>query len=246
MLGLWELIGIIMFSLWSIMMSAMSFAGAGMLWTMVEEREKGAATEGKLGEAFDIIQAIKFFTLCMVVGFTSVIGAFSLGDTAPQLLTWFDEYADDTKSEGQDKRSLELDPNGTAAMYDIIYHYMTLIMGYMLFSVIAFGGHVFGFMFMDYTELEECNMDLLDQGKKDEILKIFKTFTTKKLCYENIEALMKLADVNHDNNIGRCEDANLMRVLAPSNSIEYAKKYSHNQPLITGPNRCDELFNPLF
>ena len=89
-------------------------------------------------------------------------------------------------------------------------------------------------------------MDLFDEAKKEEILKIFKTFTTKKACYENIEALMKLADANHDNNIGRCEDANLMRVLAPSNSKEYAMKYSHNQPLITGPQRCDELFNPLF
>lgn len=131
-------------------------------------------------------------------------------------------------------------------MHDLIFHYVTLVMSELVFSVIGFGGMAFGFMYMGYTDLNECDMDLLDAGKKQDILNLFGKFTTLESCYDNIIPLMKIADVNNDGNIGRCEDANLMRVLAPSNTVEYAMKYSHNQPLSTGYNRCDELFNPLF
>jgi len=148
-LGVFELVGIILFSGWSLVLTLVSLYGAGQLWEMVEMRKVGAETEGKFGEVFDIVQAMKFFTLCMIVGTTTIVGGFSLGDTANELITWFDEYADDTKKEGTDKKTpSEVDPDGTAAKYDIIYHYVTLAMGYMLFTVITFGGHAFAMSFM--------------------------------------------------------------------------------------------------
>lgn len=103
-LGVFELVGIILFSAWSLVLTMLSLYGASQLWTMIEERKVGAETEGKFGETFDIVQAMKFFTLCMIVGATTLVGGFSLGDTANELITWFDEYADDTKSEGVDKK----------------------------------------------------------------------------------------------------------------------------------------------
>lgn len=148
-LGIFELVGILLFSGWSLALTILAIMGADQLWSMVEAREKGAKTEGKFGEAFDIVQAIKFFTLCIIVGTTTVIGAYSLGDTANELITWFDQYADDTKSEGDEKKDpSKVDPNGTSAKYDIIYHYVTLAMGYILFSMITFGGHAFAMEFM--------------------------------------------------------------------------------------------------
>lgn len=152
-MGLWELIAFLMFGAWSVVMTVMSLVGGGMVWTMVDERMKGAATEGKLGEAFDFIQAVKFFTLCLVVGLTSIIGGYSLGEVASELIAWFDAKSMTMAVEGTDKKTGDLDERGTSAMYDIIYHYATLFMGQMLFTVIGFGGMVFGFMYMGYTEL---------------------------------------------------------------------------------------------
>lgn len=157
-LGLYELLGIFLFSLWSLVLTMVSLYGAGHVWTMVEERKIGAETEGTFGEVFDIVQAMKFFTLCMIVGTTTLIGAFSLGDTANELITWFDAYADDTTQEGDEKKTpSNRDPAGTSAKYDIIYHYVTLAMGYMLFTVITFGGHMFVMNFMEYTDEMECD-----------------------------------------------------------------------------------------
>lgn len=56
---------------------------------------------------------------------------------------------------------------------------------------------------------------------------------------------MALLDTNHNFIIDRCEDANLIRILDPSNTEEYAIKYSHTQPRSTWKQRCNELFNPL-
>lgn len=245
-LGLFELFGIILFSLWSLMLTMVSLVGASQLWTLVETRELGAKTEGKFGEAFDIVQAMKFFTLCMIVGSTTIIGAFSLGDTAGQLITWFDEYADDTKSEASDKKTpSDVDPNGTSAKYDIVYHYSTLAMGYMLFSVITFGGHMFGMHFMEYADEIECDRNMFDDATKAELLANFQKFTSLEACYDNIQTVMHILDVNKNGNVDRCEEANFVMVLEPGNTWEYSIKYSHNQPLASWKGRCNELFNPL-
>lgn len=245
-LGLYELIAILLFEGWSLMMSIWTFMGASQLWTMVDQREKDAKTQGKFGEPFDALQAMKYVTLCMVVGVNTLIGAFALGDVADNLITWYDHYADDTKTEGDAKDTGVVDLDGTAAKHDILYHYITLGMGYMLFSVIAFGGHYFGMQHMNYLDTIECDLNLYDDATKQEMLGYFTKFTSKEACYENILSLMALIDVNKNKIVDRCEDANFMQVLDPNNTDEYVIKFSHTQPLSTWKQRCDTLFNPLW
>lgn len=100
----------------------------------------------------------------MIVGFGALVGGFSLGDVANELITWFDQYADDTDTEGTDKTNGNVDPDGTSAQYDIIYHYVTLGMGMAVFSTITFGAYIFGNNYLTYMDTFNCDWDLLDDS----------------------------------------------------------------------------------
>jgi len=167
-LAIFELVGILAVEWWAFSLTVWSLWFAFDLWAQVEKREKGVKEEGYGGEVVDVIEAMKMFTLCIVVGLTAIIGAFSLGDVADHLLTWFDKYANDTHTAEPnnycDNTQFE---NGTSAEYDIGYHYTTLIMGYIIFSAIAFGGAEFGFYFMKWNDDFECDFDVADSSAKD-------------------------------------------------------------------------------
>ena len=60
------------------------------------ERENGVKLEGNGGVVIDDAQAARLFVLCMIVGSMSIVGGFSLGDTADELIGWWDHYADET------------------------------------------------------------------------------------------------------------------------------------------------------
>lgn len=71
----------------------MSLVLASEIWTMVEDREKGVKEEGAGGTPFDAVEAMKFFTLEMVVAIGAIIGGYSLGDVAEKLIAFFDELS---------------------------------------------------------------------------------------------------------------------------------------------------------
>lgn len=48
----------------------------------------------------DQLDAMRLVMLCFIGGLTALIGGYSLGESAGELITWFDAYADDTKTEG--------------------------------------------------------------------------------------------------------------------------------------------------
>jgi len=169
-LGLFELIALLAFSSWSLLLTLAGLYTAGDLWSKMEARVIGVKTEGAGGVALDDVQAVKIFTLCMIMGMMAIVGGFSLGDKSYNLITWFDFYADDTHTEGRDKTSNDLDPNGTAAQYDIIYHYVTLAYGYIVFTAITLGGFIFGYNFLEFTGPTECDFDAVDSSAKSEAL----------------------------------------------------------------------------
>jgi len=217
---------------------------------MVETREKESKTQGKYGEPFDAFQAMKYFALTLVVGMGTVIGAFSLGDTAVKILSWYDEY----ESTGPDVVVIKPDyengnkeyADGDAQLHDLIFHFTTMGGAYVLFSVIAFGAHVFGYLHMQYLDTIECDLNLYDDATKAQMLAARAGFTSLEACYEGIRGLMALVDANGNGYVDRCEDANLLQVFDPSNTDAYALKFSHTQPLSTWKQRCDTLFNPLW
>lgn len=54
-IGIYEVVALVMFQLWSMAMIVWTFMGASELWTMVETREKESKTQGKYGEPFDAL-----------------------------------------------------------------------------------------------------------------------------------------------------------------------------------------------
>lgn len=202
-------------------------------------------TDGFGGVAFDDIQALKFFVLCMLVGHMAVLGGFSLGDVADELIGWMDHYADDTTKEGNEKTyPFTYDIDGTAADKDILYHYLTLLFGMMPSTFITLGGFVFGFSYTTYLNEIECDLDLLDATTKKEVVDIFSGIMSLEECYAEVPKGMIKLDLNNNGMLDRCEDATLLHALG--NTKEYALTYSHHVPHSWAHRRCDQFFNPLY
>lgn len=81
-LGLFELIAIILFSLWSLIMTITSLFAASEVWEKMEARVIGVTTEGSGGVALSDDVAMKIFTLTILMGIMALIGGCGLGDVA--------------------------------------------------------------------------------------------------------------------------------------------------------------------
>jgi len=75
---------------WALALTTFSLWYSFTLWATIEKREVDVRTEGRGGMVIDPIDAMKFFTLCMIVGVTGLIGAFSLGEVAFYFVSWFE------------------------------------------------------------------------------------------------------------------------------------------------------------
>jgi hypothetical protein len=171
-LGYYELAAFILYALWSLGTTLYALYQAGNLMDMLAVKEKGVKTEGNGGVMMDDLQAIKFFTLEMVIGFTSIVAGFALGDVADQLVAWWDSYSTKTWYEGQDKDTGKYDVDGTAAEYDYAYHWGVLGVSYVVFSAITVGGYWFANQFMVWSDPTEklCKLDEVSSTVKNNVL----------------------------------------------------------------------------
>merc|ERR1711998_55079 len=94
-LGLWELLAVILFLTWSLAISIVGYVEGALLWERYEVME---AT----GQTITIVQGYKYLALGCVIGIGAWIAGLALGDSAAELLGFFDEYSDDTDSEATD------------------------------------------------------------------------------------------------------------------------------------------------
>merc|ERR1712167_42201 len=140
-LGLWELLAVILFLTWSLAISIVGYVEGALLWERYEVME---AT----GQTITIVQGYKYLALGCVIGIGAWISGLALGDSADELLGFFDNYADKTKQEAQDKTNGDYDADGTAIEYDLGFHFITLLFSYMTISAIAIGAYVFGFIYL--------------------------------------------------------------------------------------------------
>lgn len=77
-----------------------------------------------------------------------------------------------------------MDPNGTAAQYDIIYHYVTFAFGYAVFTAITLGGYIFGFVFLKIGDPLECDFTAVADETKNEVTALLNTITGEENCTE--------------------------------------------------------------
>merc|ERR1711934_81008 len=140
MLGLWELLSVVLFLTWSLGISIVGYVEGALLWERYETMEAA-------GQTVTIVQGYKYLALGMVIGIGAWISGLALGDSAEELLGFFDNYSDKTKNEATDKDG-NVDDDGTAIEYDLMFHFITLLFSYMTISAIAIGGYVFGFIYL--------------------------------------------------------------------------------------------------
>lgn len=90
LIGLFENLTVVAFMLWAWVLIILSFVFYSILWETIEAREHGVVTDGSGGVALDEFQSLKLFVLCILVGMMSIVGAYSIGETADELIAWFD------------------------------------------------------------------------------------------------------------------------------------------------------------
>merc|ERR1711998_631931 len=115
LLGLWELVAVILFLTWALAISITGYVEGALLWERYEALEAA-------GQYLTVVQGYKYLALGCVIGIGAWISGLALGDSAQKLLGFFDEYADDTKSEAVDKEGNK-DADGTAIQYDLGFHF---------------------------------------------------------------------------------------------------------------------------
>merc|ERR1711907_309135 len=143
-LGLWELLAVVLFLTWSLAISVVGYIEGALLWERYEAMEAAGTT-------VTIVQGYKYLALGSVIGIGAWISGLALGDSANELLGFFDNYADKTKNEACPKDSSDpddCDPDGTAIEYDLLFHFITLLFSYMTISAIAVGGYIFGYIYL--------------------------------------------------------------------------------------------------
>ena len=140
LLGLWELFAVIMFLTWSLLISIVGYVEGALLWERYSSME---AT----GNIITIVQGYKYLSLGCIIGVGAWISGLALGESAHELLGFFDNYSSKTKSEATDNDGYT-DPDGTAIIYDLIFHFVTTIFSYCTISLIVIGAYVFGMTYI--------------------------------------------------------------------------------------------------
>merc|ERR1712032_1330082 len=149
LLGLWELLSVILFLTWALGISVAGYIEGALLWERYEAMET-------VGQTITIVEGYKYLALGCVIGVGAWISGLALGDSAAKLLGFFDAYDSQTRNEASDGSTT--DAAGTAIVYDLAFHFVTLLFSYTTISAIAIGAFAFGYTYLgqgDVTELAQ-------------------------------------------------------------------------------------------
>lgn len=137
-LGLYELLATLFFLTWTLAISLVGYVEADMMWVKFEDMQKA-------GTAMTELEGYKFMALGFIIGVGAWISGLALGDSAAELLGWYKNY--NVGSEATQQSGVR-DSDGTAIVYDLSYHTVTLLYTYGAVSAIAIGGYVFGYLWL--------------------------------------------------------------------------------------------------
>jgi len=145
-----EISVILLWELFALVMALNGLYEAYDLWGRMDARLAEAAKDSKgLENSFTWEKGIKASSLLMIVAIANLISGFTLGDIADEVVTWFGQYDNDTKSEGRDKTDGDYDPDGTSAENDIYLHMGLTFYGFFVLAMISIGGNSFVYGFID-------------------------------------------------------------------------------------------------
>lgn len=168
----------------------------------------------------------KWFTLGCVIGLGAFIPAVALGDSAKEMLGFYDNY--NTKTEGYNDN--ERDNDGTSLIYDLSYHTVTLVAYFFLTTSMWLGSVIFGFyyMFLEISLNEEyCDVTKYTKADYPGWDAIKHRFTDYQNCVDAIPEMIKALDKDGDNFVSQCEDAQFIYVegLSKEDALRYNTNY---------------------
>lgn len=149
---------------WALVTSILALVYASDVWTKLDERlAEAEAGSFKIETPLDWDKSIKVYTLLMLTGLTTLISGYALGEVAEELISYFAEYDDNEKNEGDEKTdSSNVDPTGTAIQEDFTFHTVTAVYGWLVLAAISLGGQIFSMNFLTFDDGFTCD---LQEGK---------------------------------------------------------------------------------
>lgn len=178
----------------------------------------------------------------MVASFGVSVSAYAIGQTANPLVTFIDEYQNDTPNEGQSKTTGNYDVNGTSAEADLVWHMVIAAYSFFVMAAISIGGYVFMLNFLGFDDNFECDLqeDTITAATYAAVLPIIEAQTDRASCLKTIQQVFDIEDLNKDGFITRCEDATLQHAFGATK--EYAYKFSSSFSRASFNKICSENF----
>lgn len=225
---LYEVLAIIAWLLWAFIVTIMATWAGSKQWGEMDKRyaESEAGSWGaQTTVSWD--KGVKAFLLSVLTGMFTMISAYAMSETAGEMISYFDEYDNDTNSEADDKNdSSNDDPAGTSAQNDLVAHLITVFYGYFVMSTIAIGGYIFMLNHISFDDdfASHCELKNYSVDHYAGAFPIIFGMTSYDDCMSKIDSVFPFFDDNGDGFLDRCEDANFQ--LALGETPEYAIKFS--------------------
>jgi hypothetical protein len=88
-LTLYELLTTLIELTWGLMVAAVGYVCAGLMWSIFDERMLAAKTEGTHGWGLSYQDGYKYMALSIITGIGAWIGAVATGDSSTELLGFY-------------------------------------------------------------------------------------------------------------------------------------------------------------
>lgn len=215
---------------------------ASAIWSKVDARIAEAAADSiGFDTAVSWTHAIKTIALLFVSCFGIVLTGYSLAYSADNLIGFYGQYDDDTKTEGDDKNDASNDdPDGTSIQWDLlIVHGLETFYAWFVFSAISYGGFIFYSLFNPLDDNIECDFNV-PASQYDGTMAIIGNVKDYESCMANIDDVFKKLDANGNGFIERCEDANFQHAMGSTK--EYSTKFSSEFSVAGLRALCKENF----
>lgn len=200
-MGIYELLFIGGLEVWALLTIIVGFVGAYEVWAALDAR-LAEAEESSIGVETPLLysKALKVAVLCMVAGMGVLISGYSLGETANELVSWFNEYDDNENIEAYITEDRDFESPGTSAGWDIGLHIGTGVMGSLVLAAISLGGQIFAFVFTSFDDELECDFQEDKFGAEHfaRAGEIFGKMHDRESCYEHIQEMFVIQDLNGD------------------------------------------------
>lgn len=118
---------------------------------------------------------------------------------------------------------------GTSFVWDVQLHAVHVVYSWFVFNFIIFAGHYLASEKLNFGELTECDLDGVDTSYYSGVLPLIATELDIPSCKVAVKQIFRIADLDKDGHINRCENAKFLYGMG--NSQKYALNYNEERSL---------------